>query len=49
MTRRASQQRLLSRINTSGVVAPQARPIETPTSLQCTHQEPTWEELLGRR
>lgn len=49
MTRRASQQRLLSRINTSGVVAPQSRPSETPTSLQCTHQEPTWEDLLGRR
>jgi hypothetical protein len=49
MTRRASQQRLLSRLNASGVVAPQARPSEPPTSLQCTHQEPTWEELLGRR
>jgi hypothetical protein len=49
MTRRASQQRVLSRINASGVVAPQSRPSETPTSLQCTHQEPTWEDLLGRR
>lgn len=49
MTRRASQQRLLSRLNSSGVIAPQSRPTEPPNTLQCSHQEPTWEELLGRR
>ena len=49
MTRRSFQLRLLSRLTPFGVVAPQPRPSETPTSLQCTPQDLTWEDLLGRR
>ncbi|MFM7170856.1 MAG: hypothetical protein ACKOYH_08435 [Cyanobium sp.] len=49
MTRRSSQLRLLSRLNSSTVVAPQPRPSEVPSTLQCTPQDLTWEDLLGRR
>ena len=49
MSRRSLQLRQLSRSIPSGGVAPLGRPAEAPTAMQCTPQEPTWEDLLGRR
>jgi hypothetical protein len=49
MTRRTFQLRDLNRLNVPGAAAPQGRPPEPSNALQCTQQELTWEELLGRR
>jgi len=49
MTRRVFQLRHLSRLTAPGAATPQGRPQEPPNALQCTQQELTWEELLGRR
>ncbi|MEB3325030.1 MAG: hypothetical protein VKM17_06790 [Cyanobacteriota bacterium] len=49
MTRRVFQLRHLSRLTAPGAATPQGRPPEPPNALQCTLQELTWEELLGRR
>lgn len=49
MTRRIFHLRDLTRLNLPVAAAPQGRPPEPSNALQCTQQELTWEELLGRR
>jgi hypothetical protein len=49
MTRRAFQMRHLSRPILAGVETAQGPSTQTSNSLQFNLQEPTWEELLGRR